>query len=183
GEVHHGVDTVQGPVHRVAVAHVARLEIDVGIEITGPIAARVDLRIEVVEGAHLMAVHEEPVGQVRADEAGAPCDQRFHGAREATAGRVLTSDSGSLSDRRGAGAASRERADRRPEWPSAPAPRRGRNARPERSARLRSRAARAARDAPAPALVPPRGAQARPGARAVDPDEQDLALLARPTVE
>jgi hypothetical protein len=42
---------------------------------------RVNLRVEVVERADLVGVGEEPVGEVRADEAGDACDQHAHDRR------------------------------------------------------------------------------------------------------
>ena len=73
------LDTVQREPHGVAVAHVARLELDLGVEVVGPIASGVDLWIQVVEGAHLVPVGEAPVGEVRADEPCAAGDQNLHG--------------------------------------------------------------------------------------------------------
>jgi hypothetical protein len=83
-EVDDRVDAVEGIPHRITVAHVAGLELHLRVEVVRRLAVRVHLRVEVVERAHLVAVGEEPVGEVRADEAGAAGDQDIHGAREAT---------------------------------------------------------------------------------------------------
>src|SRR5262249_2809626 len=87
GEVNDRVDAIEGTPHGVAVAHVAGLQLDSLVEIVRPLARRVNLRIEVVQRAHVVAVGKEPVCEVRADEAGAAGDQNLHGAREATSGR------------------------------------------------------------------------------------------------
>ena len=74
-----GVDPVECAAERVAVADVADDELDVLVEIVGALAGRVDLRVEAVERANLVAAREQPVREVRADEPRAACDQHLHG--------------------------------------------------------------------------------------------------------
>jgi hypothetical protein len=69
------VDPLDGPCDRVGVADVADEELDLRAEVFGPLGARVDLRREVVERADAVAVREQFVGEVRADEAGAAGDE------------------------------------------------------------------------------------------------------------
>jgi hypothetical protein len=61
--------------HRVGIAHVADPKLDVGSEISGPRAAAVHLRREIVERAYAVAAREQLVGEVRADEARAAGDE------------------------------------------------------------------------------------------------------------
>jgi hypothetical protein len=79
GEVVDRVDAVERPVHRAAVAHVAHHQLDLGIEVLGaaPVGGRVAVHLlrERVERPHAMAVSQEQVGEVRADEARAAGDQ------------------------------------------------------------------------------------------------------------
>jgi hypothetical protein len=79
GEVVDRVDPVERPVHRAAVAHVAHHQLDLGIEVLGaaPVGGRVAVHLlrERVERPHAMAVSQEQVGEVRADEARAAGDQ------------------------------------------------------------------------------------------------------------
>ena len=60
-------------------ANVADLELDVAGEVLGTLAVRVDLLVEIVESAHVVALGKQPVGEVRADEPGAAGDQNAHG--------------------------------------------------------------------------------------------------------
>jgi hypothetical protein len=58
------VDTGEGLPHRVGIAHVADPKLDVGSEISGPRAAAVHLRREIVERAYAVAAREQLVGEV-----------------------------------------------------------------------------------------------------------------------
>jgi hypothetical protein len=60
----------------VTVTDVAFDPVDVGRQVVGP--AFVDLRIERVEDAYLVAGREQAIDEVRADEASATCDQYTH---------------------------------------------------------------------------------------------------------
>src|SRR5262249_57432688 len=86
-EVDDGVDAVERRPYGVAVAHVAGLQLDGRIKVVRPLAVRMDLRVEVVQRPHLVAVGEQPVSEVRADESGAAGDQNPPCARAATSGR------------------------------------------------------------------------------------------------
>ena len=75
---HDRVDAVERAPDSVAVANISDLKLDVAREILGTLSVDVDLAIEVVEGPHLVAVGEQPVGEVRADEPRASGDQDAH---------------------------------------------------------------------------------------------------------
>ena len=77
--MHDRLDAVERPTDRVAVAHVTGVQLDVGVQIGGTLAVAVHLTVEVVERAHLVAVGEQPVGEMRSDEAGAAGNQNLHG--------------------------------------------------------------------------------------------------------
>ena len=70
-----GIDAVERPPHRLRVAHVADLQLDVGREVLRPPGAAVHLRGEVVERAHAVPAREQLVGEMRADEARAAGDE------------------------------------------------------------------------------------------------------------
>ena len=76
-QVHNGIDVV----HRLAeccfVADVAHHEFDVPIEIVGRTVG-VDLGVERIKRAHVVACCEQAVGEVRTDKAGTSCDQNAH---------------------------------------------------------------------------------------------------------
>ncbi len=73
-----GVDALQRTPDGLVVADVADLELDGRVEVVRSLPVRVDLRIEVVEGPNLVPLREQPVGQMRADEAGTAGDQDLH---------------------------------------------------------------------------------------------------------
>ena len=73
------IHIVQRAANGVAVAHVTGLQLDLRIEVRRASALRMHLRVEVVEDAHVPAVGEKPVGEMRADEPGAAGDQNLHG--------------------------------------------------------------------------------------------------------
>lgn len=81
---------MQRPLHGVAVADVALDPFDIGSQIVRP--ALVNLRIERVEHPHVVSGRKQAIDEVRADEAGATCDQDMHLAnragRRATSGAV-----------------------------------------------------------------------------------------------
>ena len=76
GKMHESIHAVQGPLHRVAVADVALDPFDIGGQIVRP--AVVNLRIERVEHPHVVAARKQAIDEMRADEAGATCDQDMH---------------------------------------------------------------------------------------------------------
>ena len=78
GEVVDGVDALERAPDGLVVADVADLELDGRVEVLRSLPVRVDLRIEVVEGPNLVPLREQPVGQMRADEAGTAGDQDLH---------------------------------------------------------------------------------------------------------
>ena len=88
GEVVDGVDALERAPDGLVVADVADLELDRRVEVVRPLPVRVDLRIEVVERPNLVPLREQPVGQVRADEAGAAGDQDRASRREASSARA-----------------------------------------------------------------------------------------------
>ena len=62
--MHDRVDSVERAADRFAVTDVADLQLDVCVEIVGPLPVRMNLSVEVVEGAHLVAVRKQPVGEM-----------------------------------------------------------------------------------------------------------------------
>ena len=78
--MHDVVDALERGRHGLVVADVADAQVDLGVEVGGPLARRVHLGVEVVERPHLVAARQQGVGQVRSDEAGATRDQDSHGA-------------------------------------------------------------------------------------------------------
>jgi hypothetical protein len=56
------------------------VELDRGIEVRRPPAVRMHLRVETVERANRVATREQPVCQMRPDEAGATRDQDVQSA-------------------------------------------------------------------------------------------------------
>ena len=78
------VDPVERPANGFAVADVADDELHVLVEIVGAVSALMHLRLEVVERPDIRSLREQPVGEVRADEPRAACDQDFHGRGEAS---------------------------------------------------------------------------------------------------
>ena len=76
GEMHESIDALQCPLHGVAVADVALDPFDIGSQIVGP--AVVNLGIERVEHPHVVAGRKQAIDEMRADEAGATCDQDMH---------------------------------------------------------------------------------------------------------
>jgi hypothetical protein len=75
-EVKDDVDAAQCPMEIVSVAHVTDDQLDIILEIGGSLPRRtVDLRIEIVEGAHAVSGLQQFVGQVRRDESGTSRDQ------------------------------------------------------------------------------------------------------------
>ena len=79
-----GVDAVEGFAHGVAVADVAGNELDLGVEVVGPLPLRMHLRVEVVERAQGVSLGQQPIGQMGADEPCPACDQDVHPSGEAT---------------------------------------------------------------------------------------------------
>ena len=77
-EVDDGVGVVHRLAERVMVADIRDDELDRGVEIVRALPAFVHLRVEVVQRAHLVALGEEPVGEMRADEAGSSGDEDAH---------------------------------------------------------------------------------------------------------
>jgi len=77
-EVHDGVDTVERTPDSFMVADVSDLQLDLAVEVIGPAADGMNLGIEVVEGSDLVPLGQKPVGEVRADEAGAAGDENAH---------------------------------------------------------------------------------------------------------
>jgi hypothetical protein len=80
----HGLDAVERATDGSVVADVADVELDGRSEVVRTISVRVHLAIEVVERPHLVPLGEEPVGEVRADEAGAARDEDSHLPAEAS---------------------------------------------------------------------------------------------------
>ena len=78
GEVHDGVDTVECAPDRFMVADISDLQLDLAVEVIGPLAGRMNLGVEVVERSNLVALGQKPVGEMRADEAGAAGDENAH---------------------------------------------------------------------------------------------------------
>src|SRR5262249_22984894 len=85
-EVDDGVHAVERAPHGIVIAHVADLQLDGRVEVIRTLAPRVNLRVEVVQCPHLVAVGQQPVGEARPDDAGAACDQTLQGAGEAPSG-------------------------------------------------------------------------------------------------
>jgi hypothetical protein len=76
GEVEDGVDVVEGGFEGLAVADVADEEFDVFVEVVGAGGVlAVDLRRQIVQSADVVAVGEEFIGEVGADEACAAGDE------------------------------------------------------------------------------------------------------------
>jgi hypothetical protein len=76
--MHDRVDPCERPTDDVPVADVADDELDAVVEVVGT-RALMNLRIEVVERAHVGALGEQAIGEMRPDEARAACDQHLHG--------------------------------------------------------------------------------------------------------
>ncbi len=74
-EMDDGVDPVDRAADDVGVAHVAGNQLDVSVQIVGPLGAVVHLLDEAVEHAHAVSGSDELVGEVRADEAGSAGDE------------------------------------------------------------------------------------------------------------
>jgi hypothetical protein len=73
------VGTVERAADRVPVANVADVELDVRSEVVGALAVDMHLAVEVVQGADVVPVGEQSVGEVRADEPRPSGDQNAHG--------------------------------------------------------------------------------------------------------
>ena len=80
-----GVDPLERAANDVRVADVARDQLDVPVQIAGPLAVAVHLGDQAVQGAHRVARAEKLVGEVRADEPAAAGDEHALGhGREVT---------------------------------------------------------------------------------------------------
>jgi hypothetical protein len=88
----HGVDALERAPDGFVVTDVSNLELDGRVEVVRPLPVPVDLPVEVVERPHVVSLREQPVRQVRADEAGAAGDQDLHGSVRLAA-RARGSDS------------------------------------------------------------------------------------------
>jgi hypothetical protein len=73
------VDAVERAAEDFGVAYVADDELDLVVQVLGPLRVAVYLLHEAVEGAYRVAGGEELVGQVRADEPGAAGDEHALG--------------------------------------------------------------------------------------------------------
>src|SRR5947209_3183188 len=71
----HRIDVEQRAAYSVLVADVADDQLDVVVQISGALTARVDLAREVVQGADVVAALQEVPGNVRADESCASCEE------------------------------------------------------------------------------------------------------------
>jgi hypothetical protein len=72
-----GVDAMQRASYRDLVGDVGDHQLGAGIKVVGELG--VDVRTERVEHAHLVALAEERIDDVRPDEAGTAGDEDSHG--------------------------------------------------------------------------------------------------------
>ena len=77
-EVDDRIDTVHGAGDGVAVADIADLQLDLGVEIGRALAAGMHLRVEVVQRADGVALGQQRIAEMRPDEAGAAGDEDSH---------------------------------------------------------------------------------------------------------
>ena len=75
GEVDHRVDALERAADDLGVADVARNELDLGVEVVGPLRVAVHLLDQHVESAHGIPRSQQLVGEVGADEARTAGDQ------------------------------------------------------------------------------------------------------------
>ncbi len=78
------VDAVEGTPDGIVVADVAGHQLDLGVEVVGPLPLRMHLGVEVVERADGVALGQQPICEMGADEPGAARDQDVHSSGEAT---------------------------------------------------------------------------------------------------
>ena len=76
--MHDRIDAVEGTPHRLVVADVSDLQLDLRVQIAGPLAPGVHLGLEAVERTHLVPLGEEAIGEVGADEPGSTRDENTH---------------------------------------------------------------------------------------------------------